>query len=398
MGRFLVVTWDGAGNLLATLGIAQRLAQRGHDVRLFGHRSIQRRYGDRGWRFLAFDHTADFDSSVATNVDAEFQALAEKLWFSRSVARDVAAELEREPADVVLADCMLMGALSAGQAAGVPTAALFHTAVAPFRAGPMLEMMAPTIPAITAMRAELGLSGVDGMADVHDACALSIVAMPKEFEPEMPLPANAVHVGPVLDGPELAASTDHVDVADGPEPLVVVSLSTSYQGQAPLLQRLLDACAELPVRVVATTGPAVDPASIEAPANAQVVQFVPHDDLLPHASLVITHAGLGTVMTALSHGVPLLCVPMGRDQFFNAERVAQLGAGRVLAFDADTESIRSAVLGVLDDSGSRDGAKRMANVIASYAGATTAVSELERLIQGLARSPLAKIRSDSEAT
>lgn len=378
-GRFLVVTWDGAGNLWSTLGIAQRLAQRGHDVRLLGHQSIQRRYGDGGWRFLAFEHTADFDSTVATDVDAELRLLADKLWFAPFVARDVAEELEREPADVVLGDCMLMGALSAGQAAGIPTAALFHTAVAPFRAGPMVEMMAPVVPAITAMRAELGLSTVDGMADVHDACVLSLVAMPKEFEPEMPLPPNAVHVGPILAGPEPLASNDHLDVADGPEPLVVVSLSTSYQAQAPVLQRLLDACAELPIRVVATTGPAVDPDSIEAPANVRVVQFVPHGDLLPHASLVITHGGLGTVMTALSHGVPLICVPMGRDQFFNAGRVAQLGAGRIVAFDADAQSISSAVRGVLDDSSSRDGAKRMANVIAGYGGATTAVAELEGL-------------------
>ena len=157
-------------------------------------------------------------------------------------------------------------------------------------------------------------------------------------------------------------------MADGPEPLVVVSLSTSYQAQAPLLQRLIDACAELPARIIATTGPAVDPDCIETPANARVVRFVPHQALLPHASLVITHAGLGTVMTALSHGVPLVCVPMGRDQFFNARRVAQLGAGRILAVDADAESIRSAVVGVLADLGLRDGAKRMANVIAGYAG------------------------------
>lgn len=379
LGKFLVVTWDGAGNLWSTLGIAQRLSQRGHDVRLLGHQSIQRRYGNPGWRFLAFKHTADFDSTVATDVDAELRLLADKLWFAPSVARDVADQLEREPADVVLADCMLLGALSAGQAAGIPTAALFHAAVAPFRAGPMVEMMAPAIPAIIAMRAELGLPPVESMADVHDACALSLVAMPKEFEPEMPLPPNAVHVGPVLDGPGLPASTDHVRLADGPEPLVVVSLSTSYQAQAPVLQRLLDACAELPVRVVVTTGPAVNPDSIEAPANARVVQFFPHGDLLPHVSLVITHAGLGTVMTALSHGVPLLCVPMGRDQFFNAGRVAQLGAGSILPFDADAQSIRIAVLAALDDSSSRDGAKRMAKVIAGYAGAATAVVELERL-------------------
>ena len=50
-----------------------------------------------------------------------------------------------------------------------------------------------------------------------------------------------------------------------------------------------------------------------------------------------------------------------------------------MAIDADARSIRSAVVGVLADSGSRDGAMRMANVIAGYAGAAAAVSELERL-------------------
>ena len=169
------------------------------------------------------------------------------------------------------------------------------------------------------------------MAGVHDASALSLVCLPKEFEPEMPLPSNAVYVGPILDGPPLSPHVDRLDISDGPEPLVLISLSTSYQNQVPLLQKLVYACAELPVRVVVTTGPAVDPESVAAPANARVVRFVPHGDLVPHASLVITHSGLGTVMTALSHGIPLLCVPMGRDQFFNAERVSQLGAGAARA-------------------------------------------------------------------
>ena len=102
--------------------------------------------------------------------------------------------------------------------------------------------------------------------------------MPKEFEPEMPLPPppNATYIGPVLYGPDLSTSVDQLDVADEPEPLVVVSLSTSYQAQAPLLKRLIDACADLPVRIIATTGPAVDPDCIETPANARVVRFVPH--------------------------------------------------------------------------------------------------------------------------
>jgi MGT family glycosyltransferase len=163
--------------------------------------------------------------------------------------------------------------------------------------------------------------------------------------------------------------------------MVVVSLSTSYQGQADMLQRLADALGELPIRVIITTGPAVDPASVRAAANTRVARYVPHDRLLPHAALVVTHAGLGTVMSALSHGVPLLCLPMGRDQFFNAERVIALNAGRVLDANADATQVRDTVMQLLSDSTTRDGAKRVARRIAEYRGA----AELVDALPGLAR-------------
>src|SRR4051794_14324214 len=52
MSRFLIMTWDGAGNLAPTLGIARTLVERGHDVRLMGHRTIAERCGDVGTRFV----------------------------------------------------------------------------------------------------------------------------------------------------------------------------------------------------------------------------------------------------------------------------------------------------------------------------------------------------------
>lgn len=119
MSRFLIVTWDGAGNLVSTLGIAERLADDGHDVRLLGHRSIQQRYGTERWRFRGFGHAADFDSTRSLNVESEIPMHARRIWFSDSVARDVGEELEREPVDVLVADCLLAAALSRGQAAGV---------------------------------------------------------------------------------------------------------------------------------------------------------------------------------------------------------------------------------------------------------------------------------------
>jgi MGT family glycosyltransferase len=163
-------------------------------------------------------------------------------------------------------------------------------------------------------------------------------------------------------------------------PLVLVSLSTSEQGQADLLQRCVDAVAQLPVRAIVTTGPSIDPPSLTAGPNTQVVRYVPHTQILPAASLVITHAGVGTTMAALGHGVPLLCTPMGRDQFFNAEQVHALGAGRLLMPDSSSDAIAQAATDVLADARFTGGARRMAGVIRGYGGAQQAADALESLL------------------
>ena len=185
------------------LASARHLARHGHDVRLLGHRSIDERCGNDGWRFRPFVHTTDYDSTRPLDLAGEMALMAEQLWFSANVARDVLDELDREPADVLLVDAMLIGGLCAGEAAGVPTVALFHAAFSLFRAGPLVEMLAPALPAVAAIRAELGLPPVDAISDVHDRCTLNLVAAPREFEPDMPFPANVTFVGPVLDGPAL---------------------------------------------------------------------------------------------------------------------------------------------------------------------------------------------------
>jgi UDP:flavonoid glycosyltransferase YjiC (YdhE family) len=101
--------------------------------------------------------------------------------------------------------------------------------------------------------------------------------------------------------------------------------------------------------------------------------------LLPGAAVIVTHAGLGTVMNALSHGVPMLCMPMGRDQFFNAAMVERLGAGRVIDAIADAATISEELQAVLGDPAARAAAKRVAGAIAGYGGASEAVRELERV-------------------
>ncbi|KPD14802.1 hypothetical protein ADM96_37290 [Burkholderia sp. ST111] len=51
------------------------------------------------------------------------------------------------------------------------------------------------------------------------------------------------------------------------------------------------------------------------------------DMLLPHIDVVICHGGVGTINRALSHGIPLVLLPMFREQQMNAERIRELGLG-----------------------------------------------------------------------
>ena len=382
MGRYLIVTWDGAGNLVPTLGITRTLVDRGHDVRMIGHDTIAERCGDVGARFVALTQGAGWDAMEdPDDFEAEVKLLVEELCFSSTIARDVAQELHREPADAVLVDCMLFTAIDVALASDTPTAALFHTPYTIFRDGPLVEMFSQGIPMANAQRAELGLPAIARLGDIHDACAYAIVAVPKEFEPDVPDAANVLRIGPVLDAPPLSREIDEVDVRDGATPLVLVSLSTSEQGQADLLQRCVDAVAQLPVRAIVTTGASIDPASVNAGANTRVVRYVPHAEILPSASLVITHAGCGTTMATLGHGVPLLCTPMGRDQFFNAEQVQALGAGRMLMPDSSSEAIAQAATDTLEDDRFSASAKQMAAVICGYGGAVEAAAALESLAQ-----------------
>jgi UDP:flavonoid glycosyltransferase YjiC (YdhE family) len=145
---------------------------------------------------------------------------------------------------------------------------------------------------------------------------------------------------------------------------------------------MLDAVAALPVRVLLTLGGALPASAVDPPPNVTVRGFVPHDLVLPHMSAVISHGGLSTITAALTAGVPLVCIPQGRDQFDNAERVAAAGVGRAVATGAPAAAIASALKEVLADPAALREARRLAGVIAELGGGDAAA----RQVVGLARS------------
>ena len=381
--RYLFITLDGGGNLYPELALAGRLAGRGHDIRFLGSRSQRAIVERAGFAFAAWRSAPDFDASAAEaapvkdwsdDPETVFADLCDHIWFGPAdrFARDVAAELEHRTVDVLAVDYFLYGALAAAERAGLPTAVLWHTTFGEF------DALNAGLPALNAARAGIGLPPLTTVFEQFRRMDRVLVLTDESFDfaiTPTELPANVRHVGPQLP-PEAAPARPHDQ--PGPPPLVLVSLSTSYQAQEDVLRRVIAALGTLPVRALVTTGPAVNVGG-DLPGNVEVSAWTPHADVLPDTALVITHAGMGTVMAAMAHGVPMLCLPMGRDQDGNAARVERLGLGRVLRADSSAADIAAAVRGALADPALRRNAVHQADRIRAGIASDRAVAELEAL-------------------
>jgi UDP:flavonoid glycosyltransferase YjiC (YdhE family) len=118
-----------------------------------------------------------------------------------------------------------------------------------------------------------------------------------------------------------------IELPPGDEPLVLVAPSTAHDSDNRLVRASLAALAEEPVRVVATTNRVVPRRPIEVPPNALLVDWLSYSQLMPIASLVISHGGHGTVARALGAGTPVLISPITGDMSETAMRVAWAGVG-----------------------------------------------------------------------
>jgi MGT family glycosyltransferase len=70
------------------------------------------------------------------------------------------------------------------------------------------------------------------------------------------------------------------------------------------------------------------------PPNMDVVKWVSQISLLQVADLAVIHGGLGSVKECIYQGIPMIIIPMVRDQFDNADRVVKHGLGEQLNIEA----------------------------------------------------------------
>jgi UDP:flavonoid glycosyltransferase YjiC (YdhE family) len=235
----------------------------------------------------------------------------------------------------------------------------------------------PLVPRFNEVRRWLGLAEVGSLNDLLSQTTRIFVLTTPEFDFSPCVPERVEYIGPQLESPEWTPPWVAPWRPDDERPLVVVGLTTTYQAHGPLLNRIVSALGTLPVRALVTTGRLRIDA---APPNVHVAAYVPHVRSLAHATTVVTHAGLGTVHAALAHGVPMLCLPIGRDQPDNAARVEWRGAGLRLRATSSAPTIAAAVDRIVHEEAFAAAARRLAQAIRDGRPEQNGPDALERLV------------------
>jgi len=409
-----------SGNAPPQLAVTRALVERGHEVRVLAHRATRARVQSTGAEFVEFRHSfpeMDLtrretdtlrDWEPRTFIGRRRRLLETALFaFVGDVAIDCVERLVEWPADVVVFDWMLIGAAVAAERLGLPAVTLVHcpytlpVAGAPTMGlglrpmpGPLgsvrdrvlaaavTRFMAPTGNCVVGQaRAEQGLAPLARWEDqLLGVRAIYMMTAPElDFASRGALPANVHYVGPAFEPFERGWRSPWPE--SNSDPLVVIGFSTSYMNQVPLVQRVLDAVAGLPVRALLTAGPALECDRLRIPHNTSVSAFVPHRSVFPHASLVVTHAGWQTINAALADCVPLVCVPDGRDQPDNAARVVAAGAGVRVSKKASVRKLRATIARALADPALKEGARAMSLALARSDGAPKVAEAVERIGQ-----------------
>ncbi len=381
--KVLFTTLRTTSHFLPLVPFLQACQRRGHEVAVAAPADIAERVAATGAAFFPFGHPGDAglgpiwgrirsapDEDKARIVIGELFAGA----CAGAALPGLAETVRRFAPSIIVRESQEYAAVIVGDKLGIP-----HVRVAITAASKDAELLSYALPSLDKHRAQFEAPADPTGASIADESVLTM--FPAAFgAPEF---AHAEFLRFRAPRPTAPPLPDWWPGGAG-DPFVYVTLGTvagTMDAHRDTYRAVLAAVSGLPLRVLFTVGKDFPVESLgEIPANVHVEHFVPQDDVLPHARVVLCHGGSGTVLGALAVGVPLVVVPMFADQPYNAEQVAAAGAGLAIPPQgARPEDLRQALQRVLAE----DGFRAAARTIASEMGALPLVDDaglaLERL-------------------
>jgi UDP:flavonoid glycosyltransferase YjiC (YdhE family) len=384
--RILFTCVAATGHFHPLVPVARALADAGHDVAFATNADIAPLVERAGFRHLPASislgspEIGGLMAEMSTMSVPEGKAFVARRGFAGVVATQMAADLvsvlDEWPADLLVRDSTELGGCVVAERRGLP-----HAAVSILAAGPQLEVPELIAEPLDVLRATHSLPPDPelGMLSRY----LTLHPFPPSFlDPNLPPPAATTHFIHALPFDRSGDEGLPAWVESLPDrPLVYATLGTVFNDRVEIFEAFLAGLRDEPLNLIVTVGRNQDPAQFgPQPPHIRIERYIPQTQLFPRCDLVLTHGGSGTVLAALTHGLPLVIVPISADQPENAERCAALGLGRTLeAQNVTPQAIRDAVRIVLGDPSYRCNAERLRQEMWSLPRLEHAVALLEQL-------------------
>ena len=389
--RFLVAAFGDPGHVFPAIALGRALVGRGHEVTIETWEERRAAVEGAGLGFAAAEEYRMFPPPDPDSPEGAHAAEA---------ARALLPLLEEMRPHAVVSDILTLAPALAAEVAGVPRATLIphiYPVVEPGLPFFAVGLRPPRTPLGRAVwragQRALNVGLEQGREDLNRQRARLGLAPTERFHggisPDLALVGTFPQLeyprrwpeGVELTGP-MTFEVPHpeIELPPGEGPLVLVAPSTAHDSRNHLVRTALAALADEPVRVVATTNRVVPQRPIEVPANALLVDWLSYSQLMPAASLVISHGGHGTVCRALGAGTPLLICPFIGDMSETAMRVGWAGAGLSLPWRLCRPSpLRWSARRILDDPSFATKAGELAAWAKAHDGAKRGAELVERL-------------------
>jgi UDP:flavonoid glycosyltransferase YjiC (YdhE family) len=382
--RVLVATTAGAGHFGPLEPFASACQRAGHQVLVAGQASAAPMVARAGLAFRALgEPTADgvarfrADQEALSPMQAMGRAAGElyvRLYGGAALPGMLDAVKDWQP-DAVVRESAEFSSLVAAERLGVP-----HAQVTVGLSTSLAERMRPLVAGpLDELRARVGLP----TGRVPGAREPQLTLLPASLDSPAGQPGLVqrfrLGASPTLEPPLEGWG-------DREAPLVYVSFGTEVPSPIrpyfPALYRgVIDVLAHLPVRLLVTIGVERHPEELgPMPPSVRVARWVPNAAVLRDAAAMIGHGGAGSVLGALTAGVPMALIPLFADQPLNARRMAELGAGIALEHGPELpSSLRSAITKLLTNPRYRTRAREVADEMKTLPTINQAVGALQAL-------------------
>jgi UDP:flavonoid glycosyltransferase YjiC (YdhE family) len=386
--RVLFTSWPAWGHLYPMYPLARAAQDAGHQVTFASGEDVVAGLQKDGFHTWSVGPTKE--QAVAARGAAQ-QASPQRPWDQRAVAdiSDMFAPASARRAEAMLPlveaqapDLVVHGA---GDASGPAIAAMFGRPSVLHG----LSLLPPGFerllsPLMAAAEEQFGLPGLDRRVlegPLLDLTPASMLPPGYEDSPHrQPLRPSAGELDP---DPEMADLISALPF----DRTVYLTLGTIVNNAPGVMETVLAGVLDCGTNVVVTTGPGFDSSRLgEPPAHVLIREHIGQATVLRSCSVVISHAGAGTMLGALSFGLPQLALPIGAEQPYNAAALEKIGAGlRLELSDVTAEAVHDAATRLLDEASFAAAARRIQNEITAMPTAREVLNLLEQRVLTMSR-------------